>query len=238
MARLDLDSEEWTNLVLSVNTHRTVRRLSPAEVALLIQRALWSYDKAGLADALGLRDASMVGRFDALNQLDPDLRELVEWGSKPGSVSMSVASELAPIRPRGERRKAFKAALDYGLSKRDAQQLKQSHRREFGDMDDCIRAALNAKPRVERTEVIVGAINDDKVQQVLQSMPPVERAAAFEGILSEEFPSVRRLGSVLNVRYFSISLDPEDSEELRNILGNETLENAVSRLLRERAPCK
>lgn len=233
MERFGLSAEEWTNLVLSVNTHRTTRRLSPAEVALLVQRALNKVDRTELSDALGLRDASMVSRFDSLNQLDPDLRDLVDWGTKAGCLSMSVASELAPLRPRSERRRAFDAALTHRFNKEEALQLAQSFRRRFGSMEACIEAALETRPRLERTEVIIGAVIDEGVRAILETMSPSQRKAAFDELLDARFPGVTRLGATLNVGHFSISIEPSESTRLREALGDERLEGVLSGALRD-----
>ena len=173
----------------------------------------------------------MVEKFDSLNQLDPDLRQLVSWGLRPGSLGMSVAAELATMRPRDARRQALLAAIQYTFTRKEAQQLAQSFRRGYGSIEACIDAVLKTRPRVERTELILGAVLDKDVRSRLGELSVGERHSAICAVLDRRFPAVSRKNETLSPTHFSLTLTSVDATRLRDSLGSESLEEAISKEL-------
>jgi hypothetical protein len=224
-----LSQDEWTNLVLSVNTHRGQRRLSPAEVAALLARAIQQATAEQVASSLGFRGADMVRRFLLLNCIPPDLREMVDWGARPGAVSLSTATALAGLAEPAVVAAAFRAAIEHSFSKSEAIQLKQAYLRGRGAVADCVASVLQTRPRVERRELTMGAITAPDVASRIGELTPEQRAQSLKAAAASAFPGVRMLGSSLGKGRFSFLLDEANARLLRDITGGRSLEDTVTR---------
>lgn len=222
-----LPDQEWADLVLSVNTHRSQRRLSPSEVADLMARAVRQTSTEGLAKSLGFAGSDMVKRFLSLHRLDADLRDMVDWGAGPGTVSMTAAVILATLPDSDTIRTAFQAAMKHDLTKEEARQVKQTFSRGLGPIDECVRSVLKTRPRVERREVILGAVGVPSLRERLARLTPSQRNEALRAVLADLFPDVAFAGSNLTRSFFSLVLREDQALKLRSGLGGESLEELV-----------
>ena len=226
--RYGLSQDEWSNLALSVNTHRGERRLSPTEVASLAQRAAEHESLNLIAESLNMRDASTLRRIVSLAALDADLQSLVAWGARPGRVGFSAASELQGLRDPQAVREAFHAALRYELTKEEARQVKQAYLRGQGAVSKCVDAALRTRPRVDRRDVVLGAITEEILTVKLSQVAAGDRDSAFAALLVNVFPGVVFIGAGLNAGYFSLVLDSANAKLLRSALNDKPLENIIT----------
>ena len=223
-----LTTDEWQNLVLSVNTHRARRRLSPIEVARHLRKALEVGSIAEVTESLGFRDQSTVRRFLLLNRLAPELQAVVDWGSKTGKISFSAASELQAVEREAGIRTAFEAALRHSLTKEEARQVKQAFSRGGGSIEECVNAAIKTRLQIERRELILGALTDPHVEDEVGRLQPDARDQLMLRALRSVFPTVKFLGHGLNVGHFSLVLDEDDARALRTALGSRSLEKTIT----------
>ncbi|MEI8373794.1 MAG: hypothetical protein WCJ35_13280 [Planctomycetota bacterium] len=223
-----LSLDEWRDLLLSVNTHRSVRRLSPPEVACLTKRAVKSASLETVAQSLNMRETSTLRRIMPLAGLDADLQSLVAWGAKPGKIGFSVASELQGLREPSAIREAFGAALTNNLSKEEARQIKQAFTRGQGSISKCIEGALKTRPRIERREVVLGAITDATVVAAMSRFDAADYDSEFRNLLGIIFPGVVFIGATLNAGYFSLVLDSANAKRMRAILNYNPLEHTIT----------
>lgn len=228
-----LSQQEWASLVLSVNTHRGSRRLSPGQVAELVARAVRQTTAKQLAASLGLRGPDMVKRFLSLNLLPSDLKDVVDWGAKPGSVSMTTAMVLVTLPDPDATRAAFEAAIEHNITRGEAVQVRQAYLRGMGPIGKCIDSALRTRPRIERREAILGAITLPEVSNKLGTLTPEERTRVLEAAMHKAFPGVCYRGCNLGMRYFSLLFNERESQALRASLGERSLEETISRQIEQ-----
>ena len=93
---LGLEQKEYQDLILSIGTHRGSRRLSPLEVARLIDKALNSgATRKDCTQALQV-SSTQISTFLKLLTLAPEIQYLAGWrGSKNATIAFSTMAELA-----------------------------------------------------------------------------------------------------------------------------------------------
>lgn len=230
-----LSYEDRADLLLSINLgSRAVsyrRPLSPLGVAKLFHLALKKTNKETLASELNLRDASMITRLLSILKFDDDLRALVGWGRRPGQVAMAVALEggIASIRPNKAQRSVFEAAMKHNFTKAEAQAVGQFHRRDFGNVDECIAEALKSRPKVVHNEVFVGAILEPELVDRLREMEPDDRDTLLSNAISSVFPDIRTISIRLNEGYYSFVV----SERWAKIIKKQTAGQSREKIINE-----
>lgn len=170
--------EELKSLLLSVGSHKADRRLSPAEVGALLNRALTSgKSRQAISDQLGI-GTTQVNEFLKIAELSPSVRDMAGWSGRTGGISNTVPfSSLAQLRGLSDvdQLRAAKAILSYGLTWKEVVQVTQLHRRSSRDLDDCVQEVIGMRTTVEIRHVLVGSINDSAVQHRLADMSQLER---------------------------------------------------------------
>jgi len=226
-----LEAELWQSLVLSLNTHRNARRMSPYEVAQALDAAARTGPVKDLASELGFADTSTVRRIMTLARLPETIGSLVVWGNRAGCLSMSVASELSRLEDSTVRQAALLSALQYELSKSEARQLAQLIRRGQSDVDTAVESVLNTRPIIERRELVLGIIVSEKGQQLVKEQGRVEAAKRLKLRLASVCPDVFPKGVQITERTFSIMLGDGDTKKLQACLPDGSLEEAITYLL-------
>ena len=226
-----LSKDEWRDLVLSVNVHRKARRLSPADAARYLHRALQQSEIEVISSALGFSDSSTLRRIIRLNDLPEDLALLVEWGTKRGSLSMSTATELLRLSSPDLIRQAFIGAIEHEMTKDEARQIVQIRERATTPISDCITQALLTRPRIDRTELILGSLVTPKSQATASRLGNDAATAKLKLLLARHYPDIVARVTRINGNRFSLLFAHEDANVLRRLLGNKSIETAVSELL-------
>jgi len=175
----------------------------------------------------------MVKRFLSLNLLPSDLKDVVDWGAKPGSVSMTTAMVLVTLPDPDATRAAFEAAIEHNITRGEAVQVRQAYLRGMGPIGKCIDSALRTRPRIERREAILGAITLPEVSNKLGTLTPEERTRVLEAAMHKAFPGVCYRGCNLGMRYFSLLFNERESQALRASLGERSLEETISRQIEQ-----
>src|SRR4051812_19259230 len=114
-----LTESEYTDLMMSVGTHRRDRRLVPIRVAELLRQALEHSDLQKITDELQLADTTIPNRFLSLLNLAPEVQGLVSWGTGKGTLSFSVASEIARFQDPVGRSRLVQASLEHQLTRQE-----------------------------------------------------------------------------------------------------------------------
>lgn len=178
-----LTAGEARDLILSVGTHQGKRRLRPRQVAALLAKALDSgASRASLAESLGLRDSSMIGRFLKLNQIPEGASDLVGWGRTPGELSLSVACEVAVAQPE-DRDLLAAAAQAHRLTKEETRAVVQTRARSGRSLEDSIRAIVELRPEIVRRYVVLGAIESQSLRRALARFGHADRQDLFADVL-------------------------------------------------------
>lgn len=180
---IGLTARELQDITLSVGTHRGTRRLSPLEVARLIEKSVKSgTSRKNCAYALGI-GPTQVGTFMKLLGLKTEIQHLADWrGTKNASIPFSTLAELARLRPK-DQVKAAEAVLRHDLKWKEVVQLTQISDRSGLTIEECIGNVLKLRPRIETRHLFVGAITSDTLRVHLRSTPQSERDRLIERTL-------------------------------------------------------
>ena len=172
-----LTAKERQDITLSVGTHRGSRRLSPLEVARLIQKAMSAgTSRKECASALDI-GPTQLGTFLKLLSLRTEIQHLADWmGTKSASIPFSTLAELARLSAN-DQVKAAEAVLRHQLKWKEVIQLTQIADRSGLPIEECIANVLKLRPQVDTRHLFVGAITADPLRHHLQSIPQVERDA-------------------------------------------------------------
>jgi hypothetical protein len=212
---------QWQELLLSVNTHRKTRRLSPVETATHLEIALSKTDLHSLAQALGFSDTTTIVKIRRLKDLPAELGALVEWGTANGSVSMSTAAELMRIPSIEVAADAIKAAVEHSLNKEEARQLVQILERSKDPLETC------------QSELIVGSLLSPMAQEKVLRVGAEPAAKKLRLLLAKNFPSILCQSVRIRDGRFSLLFPDTNGTELRKLLRGVSVETTVTRLLEQ-----
>ncbi|QBY54450.1 hypothetical protein [Cupriavidus oxalaticus] len=232
--------EELKGLLLSVGSHKAERRLSPAEVGLLIERALAAGKSSQeLSNLLGI-GVTQLKEFVKIAGLSPDVRDMAGWsGRKQGFANTIPFSSLAQLSGLDsvDQRRAAEAILSHALTWKEIVQVMQLHRRAARDLDDCVREVVGMRTEVEIRYVLFGSIDDVMLRNRLAGLVQRDRDELLRSTLPDlgslsNLVSASRLGSSSFVLVGTADLaasegtTPEEIERrvldsLSNKLGNE-----------------
>jgi len=178
-----LTRRQFQDLVLSVGTHRTERRLSPLEVAQLIQTAVnTGMTRSECADILDL-GTTQVSTFLKLLKLPRSIRYLADWGGKTNaSISFSTMAELTRLAP-SDQIEAAEAILKYRLKWKEVVQLVQIKIRSSSTLIEAINTVLRLRPRIIKQYLFLGAVYKGDQQKRLGLLSASQRSVIFDSIL-------------------------------------------------------
>ncbi|MFC1816510.1 hypothetical protein ACFL0M_11385 [Thermodesulfobacteriota bacterium] len=227
-----LTKEEWKDLVLSVNVHRKNRRLSPVQVATYISTALENTDLNTLASDLGFEDTTTIKRILRLKDIPDDLATIVDWGTRKGSISMSVATEIMRLS-KDSLYKAIDAIVSNSMNKEEVRQLVQIQSRTDQSVDDCIQQVLKTRPRIERSELIIGSLLTGDAQELSNKLGNEGLAKHLRRSLAKRFPGIICQAVRINGKRFSLLFAEKAAQDFRNLLSGKTIESTVTELVEE-----
>jgi hypothetical protein len=232
-----LSDEEWQDLVLSVNTHRKQRRLTPVEVAKLVVKAEGAAPLDKIAKALNFGDTTTLSRIRLLADLNPSLAALVDWGGRRGWLSMSTAANLIRIREPELIEKAFTLAIENEITKDEAKQLIQIYNRSDISVENCFDKILSSRTKIEKSELILGSILSDQAKEKLILIPKDVLLKKMKMELARKYPNVVILGLKLGPENrFSLFLSASDGVVFRKLIFPKTVEQTITFLLEGVSP--
>jgi len=225
-----LTKEEWQDLVLSVNVHRKTRRLSPSRVALHLRKALANTDEETLAHRLNFKDTALLRKLAKLADLPPDVAATVDWGNRKGSLSMSAATEIQRLEEPGMIREAAIAAIEHDLSRAEARQVVQLQRRTQQPISDCVQSAINTRPKIERSELIIGSFLSEPSRAACAKFGNDEAARLMQRYLAKTYPDIVAKALRINEHRFSLLLTAEDGAKLRGLIRPQSVESLLTQV--------
>lgn len=202
-----LSEQEQKELIISVGTHRQQRRLSPLEVAELLEKSI----KAGssrreIAEEIGLGN-TYVGYFLRLLDLTPEIQHLAKWGrSKDVGIPFSAMAWVARLTPE-DQISAAEAILKYDLTWNEVVELVQLADRSSESIENCVEAVLQRRPIIESRHLLIGAITFEGVRSRLATFTQIQRDELFNSILADLLGSEAGVTGRLGVSRFSIICD-------------------------------
>jgi hypothetical protein len=209
---VQLENGELRDLILSIGTHQGDRRLSPLEVARLLQKAVAAGStRAELAEALRLQGTTMIGRFLRLLKLDNQIADMVDWGAAPGRLSLTQAQEIARVDSSHHPR-LVDLALENDLSSGELRSVVQRMERAGETPEAATHSIVRMRPEIVRTRVVIGVVEDADLVAHLSSIGQRDRDIALVSALKSLGRS--ELSGKLTPHRFSVSGPYEDLKSL------------------------
>jgi hypothetical protein len=225
-----LTKDEWQDLVLSVNVHRKTRRLSPSRVAAHLRKALENTDEETLAHRLNFKDTTLLRKLAKLAELPVDVAATVDWGNRKGSLSMSAATEIQRLEDPAMIREAAIAAIEHDLSRAEARQVVQVHRRTQQSIRECVQSAINTRPKIERSELIIGSFLSTPSRASCARLGNDEAARLIQRYLAKTYPDIVAKALRINEDRFSLLLSAEDGAKLRALIRPDSVESLLTHI--------
>jgi len=225
-----LTKDDWQDLVLSVNVHRKNRRLSPSRVAGHLRTALKNTDEETLAQRLNFKDTTLIRKLAKLADLPTDVAATVDWGNRKGSLSMSAATEIQRLEDPGLIREAAIAAIEHDLSRAEARQVVQLHRRTQTTMTDCVQSVLTTRPTIERSELVIGSFLSETARAACAGLGNDEAARLIQRHLARRYPDVVARAFRINENRFSLLLSSDNASQLRAHIGPLSVEAVLTQV--------
>jgi hypothetical protein len=228
-----LSKEEWQDLVLSVNVRKQNRRLTPYEVAKLICKALNRVDAPTLASDLNFKDLRTFDKIKAIAKAPEEFGDLIDWGSRRGSLSMSTAYELlrVPALNTNDQKSLFKACIEAELTKDEARQIVQIHARSGGTPTAALDSVLKSRPKIQRSHLILGSLLSEKAKNNATQSLKSHGMRKLHAALARSFPAITAQVFRVTSNGFSLLLSDSDHEKLRELVRPATVEQAITKLV-------
>lgn len=224
-----LTAQEYQELILSVGTHQKTRRLSPLEVALLLQKAIAAGESRRSCSAtLGL-GTTQVSTFLKLLSVSTEIQHLADWrSSRSATISFSTLAELARLSPP-DQLKAAQSVIRHGLTWKEVIQLVQIADRSGKKIEECISDVLRLRPQIETRHLFVGAISSASFKRHLRNLSQSERDHLLTRVLIRLVGPDYAIQGRLGFKEFTILSE----HELVRLLGQKSdeIEQTVNNLL-------
>ena len=219
-----LSPEEKRDLILSVGTHRSERRLQPVGVAGLIQKSLQaggSLEEVSNEISLSLR---VLGKFTSLLSLPSEVQLMIGWGAGHSTISFTAGAEIARLETAFEQQFLAEAVLEHQLKVPEVKQVIQIRQRSQKSIEDSMEAVLKQRPVVEKRHLIIGKLLSQELEERLEGMTQQERNDLLHRTLTQRGPSTPLFGARLGTEFFIVVCDdryykafaspPDDLENL------------------------
>jgi hypothetical protein len=225
-----LTDDERRDLLMSVGTHRSQRRLSPIGVAQLFRKAMDGGESLSwCASAVDLSNADMVKRFLRLLDLPPSVQVTVAWRGSDTTLAFTAATEVARL-PKHLQEQTAHEALAYRLSSSEVKYVVQRIARSGRDPRSAVEEIVALRPAVERHHVFIGVFSSADLGKRIDDLEQDERdellAATLATLTEEPHAAVR-----LTPAGFVISGGDRLADIIRG-LGD--FETSISEAMRER----
>lgn len=181
-----LSPQSRQDLILSLGTHRTERRLSPIEVARLIDTVMKSGGSfADVASLVMFDSTSTLREIHRLLAITEEIQHLIGWGRPtPSTLPMKSASQIARLRINQDQIAAAEATLLHRFTSEEVRQLVERRLHSNDPVDECVQGVLRLRPTIERRYLFVGAITSDRICKHLEYITQSERNELFRGSLN------------------------------------------------------
>jgi len=211
-----LNVEEMRDLILSLGTHRSKRRLSPVEIAYLFDRAIKNGATPEIcAEAVGFQGTTMVHRFLKLLKLNTNLHYLIGWGQSGASISFTAASDIARLSA-DEQVEAFDVAISNQMSKTEVQSMVQLRKRSGKTIGICAMEIIGMRPEVAKMYVFIGSVTDQETRKKLSLLKQADRNELLNTSLIELYGPLTDTTGRLGIERFTVVTNETDAVKFHN----------------------
>jgi hypothetical protein len=180
-----MENKEWKNLILSVGK-LNIRKLTPVEVALLIQKAIdEGMTRKEIAERCMLADSTMLGKFLNLLKLDSQYWHLIDWSSD-SIIALTSAQKVAQ-HDRIIQNQILESIMKYEFNKLEVDSLGQRIKRSGLSIEECINEARNKRygPPV-LCYVVLGTFSK-QTQDVLSKLTQYEKDQVVDNYFKQNY---------------------------------------------------
>ncbi len=179
-----LTDDERRDLLMSVGTHKSQRRLSPVGVAQRFRKAIDGGESiSSCANAAGLSNADMVKRFLRLLDLPPSVQMIVAWRGSDTTLPFTAASEVARL-PRRLHEPTAREALAQRLSSSEVKHVVQRIARSGRNPHAAIEEIVALRPVVERRHIFIGVFSSADLGTRIDDLEQDERDELLAAVLA------------------------------------------------------
>jgi len=224
-----LSPEQKRDLIMSVGTHKSRRRLQPVEVAELVQKALDAGNSPEeVASGISL-STRVLKKFTSLLSLPSGVRAMIGWRVDASTISFTAGAEIARLEAIREQHFLAGAVLEHQLRVPEVKQVIQIRQRSSKSIEDSVKAVLEQRPVVERRQLFIGKLLSKELEQRLKEMTQQERTELLRRALNRYGPGTPSLGVRLGTQYFVIVCDDDYFGRLTSL--SDDLESFVTQHL-------
>lgn len=144
---------------------------------------------------------------------------------------MSAASELLRLGDRAA--EAIPLAVANCITKEEARQIVQLHKRSGQSVSDCVHQSLLTRPKIERLELILGGLLSPDAQKQAESLGNDGASKLLARRLAQSFPRVFFRSVRVNADRFSLMLEASAAGQLRDQIAPLSVESRVTELLEQ-----
>ncbi len=206
-----LTQSEYRDLILSIGTHKgkNGRKLSPNEISQLLTKAVEAgASRKDCAKELTV-GSTIISAFLKLQKIDTDVRYQADWGRGGGkSIPFSTMSHIANL-PYDKHHEAINKILEYSITEKEVRNVVQLFNRSKQSFDDCVKAIVELRPRIEKKYVFIGGITGNSTKKILLSKTQEERDTLIGRVMSKIDRRFCDIHPRLGEKEFSIIADHE-----------------------------
>jgi hypothetical protein len=195
MSLLD-DLDLYSNLLLSLGTHKKERPLKPIEVAKLIN-TLKSETKESwnkVASRLGV-GIDQVKSFRNLLHLPEQVHYAIGYGdTNEESLAFTTANIVSELKNMREKELLCKFALSNKLTKDETERIIQLKKQSPDEaIEECVNKVLNLRPVFEKGYVIVTLVKDETLRKLvsMSEARTIELNKLIKEIMSSNYQARR-----------------------------------------------
>jgi len=144
---------------------------------------------------------------------------------------MSTAFELLRLASIDDVRDAFRAAVEYELTRDEARQVAQIQERTSEAISECVRRVVASRPKIERSELIIGSLLTASSRALVDRMGSPETIRRLKLLLARQYPDVVARALRIHAERFSLLLAEADAVRLREHLGPRSIEATITQLV-------
>jgi hypothetical protein len=216
------DLETYSNLLLSVNTHKKERPLEPIEVSQLIMNLKSetneSWSEVGTRIGIG---TDQINAFRKLSVLPKQVFYAIGWGdTKDEKLAFTTAAIIADLDKESDRLTLCKIALTNRLKKEEATRVVQLKKKnDLKSIEQCVEDVLKLRPIVETGYIIVSSLQTATLEKLGSLADKMNKK--LENLIIDLIGKVLKKGSVTNVhlknRIVLLTVDEEAYDSLHTI---------------------
>jgi hypothetical protein len=168
MSLLD-DFETYSNLLLSVKTHKSERPLEPIEVAKLIMRLRdeTGESKEQVSKRISI-STSQVSSFLKLLSLPKQVHHTLGWGdNNEGKLAFTTGAIISELKKDEDKETLSKTALLDKLTKDETRRILQL-KKQFDSkaIEQCIEEVMKRRTVVERGYLLICPVSSETIQTI------------------------------------------------------------------------